>query len=97
MAREPEPRPDRPGSPVRPEAAAIFETPFGRDDDRGTIAGTRAIEEIEDIDLSAVPLSEITGAPEPGTPTETVDGLDETEEAVRQMAEDVETGGDDML
>ncbi len=33
-------------------------------------------------------MSEITGAGDPGTTDETIDGLDETEEAVRQAAED---------
>jgi hypothetical protein len=34
------------------------------------------------------PRSEITGGPEGGTPDETTDGLDPTEEAVRHEAED---------
>lgn len=40
------------------------------------------------------PMSDITGAHEPGTGDETVDGLDPTEEAVRRYAEDRPVGGE---
>lgn len=89
--------PERWDSPIEPSDAAVFETPFGREDDHGTITATPAAEEIEDIDVSARPASEITGAPDPGTTRETVDGLDETEEAVRQAAEDEISGGPERL
>lgn len=89
--------PGRSDSPLDPNDAAVFETPFGRQDDRGTITATLAADEIADVDISARPVGEMTGAPGPGTTRETVDGLDETEEAVRYAAEDETSGGPERL
>ncbi|MEJ1161151.1 hypothetical protein WBG79_22910 [Prosthecomicrobium sp. N25] len=95
--RRDEADPTRPDSPMEPGDAELFETPFGREDDHGTIAGSRAEAEIEDIDVHARPASEVTGAHDAGGANETVDGLDEAEEAVRRMAEDQVEGGPELL
>lgn len=89
--------PERADPPFDRGDAAVFETPFGREDDHGTIKGTLASEEIDGIDIAARPASEVTGAPDPGTTRETVDGLDEIEEAVRHAAEDEISGGPERL
>lgn len=89
--------PERWDSPLDPSDAAVFETPSGREDDHGTIKATPAADEIDDIDISARPVGEIIGAPDPGTTRETNDGLDEAEEAVRHAAEDEISGGPERL
>jgi len=73
----------------------LLETPAGRSDDAGLDAHgnpTIADAEVHRGDVGAVPRSEVTGAHEPGTGDETIDGLDETEEAVRIAAEDTPIG-----
>jgi hypothetical protein len=71
----------------------LLDTPAGRDDDRGlSDRNTMADEDVRSVPVGATPRSDVTGAPEPGTTSETADGLDETEEAVRLDAEDTPTG-----
>lgn len=84
--------PEAPNSPLTPADASVYETPFGREDDHGSIAGSLAEQEIEDIPVDALPVGAETDIPDPGTTHETLDGLDETEEAVRHYAEDVPSG-----
>jgi|tagenome__1003787_1003787.scaffolds.fasta_scaffold20906251_3 hypothetical protein len=45
--------------------------------------------EVESHRAGGRPQSEITGGPQGGTPGETVDGLDGTEEEIRHQAEDL--------
>jgi hypothetical protein len=48
--------------------------------------------EVQSHPVGGRPMSDITGRREPGSTNETVDGLDETEEAVRREAEDRPVG-----
>lgn len=76
------------GDPAVEEGDPL-QTPAGREDGAGGAGGPDPVEgEARAIDVGAVPMSEITGAPDPGTTHETIDGLDETEEATRRAAED---------
>ena len=70
----------------------ILETELGHEDGAMLDRPNEVEGEARDIDINATPMSEITGAPDPGTTQETIDGLDETEEAVRHAAEDITTG-----
>ena len=73
----------------------LLETPGGRayEDDGLDDPESLAAEEIADIAIGAVPLSEITADGDPGSDPETIDGLDPLEEEVRRQAEDVPTPG----
>lgn len=68
--------------------AVLLDTPQGHEDGASLDRPNLLDGEIRDIDVNAVPLSEITGTVEAGGDPETIDGLDETEEAVRSAAED---------
>lgn len=69
--------------------AALLDTPFGHEDGAMLEGGGNPVEgEARAIPIDAMPMSEITGLPDPGTTRETIDGLDETEEATRRAAED---------
>jgi hypothetical protein len=75
---------------VNPEDRALLETPAGRENDSGADPGTLAEDEIRHPEVGAVPMSTITGRHDDGSgANETVDGLDEIQEAVRHAAEDV--------
>jgi hypothetical protein len=77
---------------ISPGDAAILGTPTGESPDRDSDPQSIFDEEVASIPVGARPMSEITGDPEPGTEHETVDGLDELEESVRQAAEDSPLG-----
>ncbi len=91
---------DRDGSRRRseftnlPEVAeadrAALTSPVGHDDDAGVLApdGSLVDEEVRRVDVTAQPLSEVTDARVAGSGQDNEDGLDETEEAVRDAAED---------
>lgn len=67
----------------------LLETPAGREDGAMGAGGADPVEgEARSYDVDAEPMSERTGLPDPGTTRETIDGLDETEEATRRAAED---------
>lgn len=71
------------------EDEVLLDTPFGHEDGAMLEGGANAVEgEARSIPIDAVPMSEMTGLPDPGTTRETIDGLDETEEATRRAAED---------
>lgn len=67
----------------------LFDTPQGHEDGAMLEGGGNPVEaEARAIPIDAQPMSEVTGDPDPGTTRETIDGLDETEEATRRAAED---------
>jgi len=76
--------------------AALLESPTGRQDHRGlTEAGRLPGSEIA-RPLGGQPRSEITGRHDAGSgANETIDGLNSSEEALRQAAEDVPLGAPD--
>lgn len=79
---------------VAPADRAVLETPGGRADNAGVDRGSSGIFEAEvaSIPVGARPMSEITAHHDAGSANETIDGLDETEEAVRAAAEDIPPG-----
>ena len=84
---------------VNPEDRALLETPAGRENDSGADPGTLTEDEIRHPEVGAVPMSTITGRHDDGSgANETVDGLDEIQEAVRHAAEDLPASerGDDL-
>ncbi|BBK32676.1 hypothetical protein EDC65_5183 [Stella humosa] len=66
----------------------LLESATGREDGATTADPGPLEGEARSIDVEAQPMSEVTGHPDPGTTAETVDGQDETAEAVRRTAED---------
>jgi hypothetical protein len=78
---------------VAPADRVLLDSDLGHEDDHGiTLPEALAYDELEGADVGARPVSEITAEPDPGTPDETIDGLDPTEEAVRREAEDRPVG-----
>jgi hypothetical protein len=81
--------------PIRPEVAAVLDSPAGHEDRHG--ADPRFIG-ADDVDqpIGARPRSEITGRHDEGAgANETIDGLSETEELTRSYAEDIPTSDND--
>ncbi len=77
----------------------LLESPLGREDDFGAEPGTLAAEEIRHPEITSHPKSEITGRHDEGSgANETIDGLDEIQEAVRHSVEDLPASekGDDF-
>ena len=84
---------------LRPEDRALLESPLGRENDFGADPGTLAEDEIRHPEVGAHPKSEITGRHDEGSgANETIDGLDEMQEAVRHATEDLPASekGDDF-
>jgi hypothetical protein len=74
---------------IDPADEPLFDTAQGHEDGAMLEGGGNPVEaEARAIPIDAQPMSEVTGDPDPGTTRETIDGLDETEEATRQAAED---------
>ena len=76
---------------VIPADAPLLETPLGRENDFGA-ADENALneDELERPEVLSPPRSEITGRHDEGSgANETIDGLDEIQEAVRHGAEDI--------
>jgi len=76
---------------VIPADAPLLETPLGRENDFGA-ADENALneDELERPEVLSRPRSEITGRHDEGSgANETIDGLDEYQEAARQGAEDI--------
>ncbi len=69
---------------ISKEESALLETPVGRERDAGATELGAAFQE---------GLTRSPGMNGGSGDRETVDGLDETEESIRQAAEDVPTGG----
>src|SRR2546423_3449193 len=77
----------------------LLESPLGRENDFGADPGTLAEDEIRHPEVGAHPKSETTGRHDKGSgANETVDGLDEIQEAVRHATEDLPASekGDDF-
>lgn len=75
----------------RPDAA-LLESVAGREDDQGAEPGFAGTDDVR-RPLGATPASATTGRHDDGTDAnETVDGLNETEELTRRLAEDVPAG-----
>src|SRR3954471_5447381 len=84
---------------VNPDDRVLLESPLGRENDFGADPGTLAEDEIRHPEVGAVPMSTITGRHDEGSgANETIDGLDEVQEAVRHGAEDLPASekGDDF-
>jgi len=74
---------------------SLLESTSGRDDDKGAEPGFMGSNDISQP-VGATPRSAITGRHDEGMDAnETVDGLGETEELTRHLAEDTPTGGSD--
>ena len=81
------------------EDRVLLESPLGRENDFGADPGTIAEDEIRHPEVGARPMSTITGRHDEGSgANETIDGLDEIQEAVRHAAEDIPASekGDDF-
>ncbi len=83
--------PMRNGKEVSDTDRALLETPEGRENDFGASDQDELNnDEIERPEVTTRPRSEITGRHDEGSgANETVDGLDEYQEAVRHGAEDI--------
>ena len=85
---------------VLPSDAPLLETPAGRENDFGAAdENTITQDEIERPETTSRPRSQTTGRHDEGSgANETVDGLDEIQEAVRHGAEDIPASerGDDF-
>jgi hypothetical protein len=76
---------------VLPSDTPLLETPMGRENDFGAgDENTLNKDEIERPEVLSRPRSQVTGRHDEGSgANETVDGLDEYQEAARQGAEDI--------
>jgi hypothetical protein len=76
---------------IAPADRALLETPLGRENDFGAAdRGTLADDEVRRPEIAARPRSEITGRHDEGSgANETIDGLDEVQEALRHSVEDI--------
>ena len=75
---------------TKDEDRVLLESPLGRENDFGADPGTIAEDEIRHPEVGARPMSTITGRHDEGSgANETIDGLDEIQEAVRHAAEDI--------
>jgi hypothetical protein len=83
---------------VLPSDAPLLETPLGRENDFGAAdENTLNKDELERPEVLSRPRSEITGRHDEGSgANETIDGLDEIQEAVRHGAEDIPTSDRDL-
>ncbi|ESX91756.1 hypothetical protein [Mesorhizobium sp. LNJC403B00] len=81
--------------PIRPEDAAVLDSPVGHEDRHGAEPGFVGADDV-DQPIGARPRSEITGRHDEGAgANDTIDGLSETEELTRSYAEDIPTGDND--
>lgn len=85
---------------VSPADRVLLETPLGRENDFGAAdRGTLNEDEVRRPEIMSRPRSEITGRHDEGSgANETIDGLDEIQEAIRHGAEDIPASekGDDF-
>jgi|1185.fasta_scaffold758081_2 hypothetical protein len=86
-----ETRPLRNGEEIDRSDRVLLETPAGRENDFGAAdEGALNNDELERPEIASRPRSEITGRHDEGSgANETVDGLDEYQEAIRHAAEDI--------
>lgn len=89
--------PTRPTTDVTTPDSTLLESPTGRENDFGLADhGTLNEDEIVRPEITSRPRSEITGRHDEGSgANETIDGLDESEEALRHAAEDVPVSDQD--
>ena len=89
---------EKPDAP--PDARVLLETPVGRENDFGAVdRGTLNEDELRRPEIMSQPKSAITGRHDEGSgANETIDGLDEIQEAIRHGAEDIPASeeGDDF-
>ena len=88
-----------PSAQVRKPDRVLLESPLGRENDFGADPGTLAKEEIRHPEVTTRPKSAITGRHDEGSgANETIDGLDEIQEAMRHATEDLPASekGDDF-
>lgn len=87
-------------SGVAPADRVLLETPLGRENDFGAAdRGTLNEDEVRRPEVMSRPKSAITGRHDEGSgANETIDGLDEIQEAMRHAAEDIPASekGDDF-
>jgi len=83
---------------VLPSDAPLLETPSGRENDFGASEeGELNEDELQRPEVVSRPRSDITGRHDEGSgANETIDGLDEIQEAVRHGAEDIPTSERDV-
>ena len=90
----------RPAADVsKPGERVPLESPASRENDFGADPGASTEEEIRHPEIASRPKSAITGRHDEGSgANETIDGLDEIQEAVRHAAEDIPASekGDDF-
>ena len=89
----------RPAAEVPKSDRVLLESPLGRENDFGADPGALTEDEIRHPEITSRPKSEITGRHDEGSgANETIDGLDEIQEAVRHAAEDLPASekGDDF-
>jgi hypothetical protein len=74
---------------------AESDTPTGREDHLGLAEASAVAGNEIKKPIGATPRSLVTGAHDPGSgPNETIDGLTDTEEALRRAAEETPSGGE---
>lgn len=85
------PRRTQVSSGTSPSDNLLLETPLGRENDFGAADRDDVVDaEIRRPEIASHPRSEVTGRHDEGSgANETIDGLDEYQEAVRHGAEDV--------
>jgi hypothetical protein len=82
---------------LTPDEAVLLPTPLGHEGTPGAEPGTLSAEDALQP-VGAIPRSQETGRHDSGSgANETIDGLSETEEALRQAAEDSVPGDTDSL
>ena len=76
---------------ISPSDRVLLETPLGRENDFGLADhGTLNEDEVVRPEIASRPKSEVTGRHDEGSgANETIDGLDEIQEAMRHAAEDI--------
>jgi hypothetical protein len=98
MDRQEKPRSARPSEfnnadEINESDAALLESPTGREDHRGLTESSRVAGSEIKKPIGARPRSEVTGRHDEGSDAnETTDGLNSSEEALRQAAEDTPNG-----
>jgi len=82
---------------VAPGERALLDSPLGRENDFGVSdEGTLNEDEIERPEVLSRPKSQVTGRHDEGSgANETIDGLDELQEAIRHGAEDIPSSDKD--
>lgn len=81
---------------VAPQDRPLLETPAGRDNDQGAADRGKIVNnDMQRKDVGAKPRADVTGQHFGSGDDETVDGLNESDEAMRRAAEDTPVGEDE--